>query len=463
MATSNTPPPDPDPRNPARSWAARFGRVILQAGIAAIPRALFTHQGTLRLLAPDVWFISYILAHKWDADLPYPSLHEMAARTGVSLRQLQNIRAGLVARSYLVVQERHDPTGRRTTNGYDFAHLFAKLEELIRAEPAPANPIQEEEPPALADESDTSFIARYGRILARDGVAAVPMALFTHQADLGLSPQHVWFISYILAHKWTAAWPYPSLRKMAARTGYSVRQIHNNKDGLVDRGYLCLEPRYHPEQGQATSIYDFSALFDALIQYLDQGSPPATSPEPPPAVEPPGRRGQRRPTSVTADAPAAAARRALPALDTGPVPLTPPTPALARIPVRPDRPARPPAEDAAVPSAGPKARNSRGPHSDYLERVITDFSRELHDEAHTRSNVTQAHRLWHRLYAATGMADAAFIEDFVQAARKRTRKAQGAQGQGQIDNKMAYFFRVLRELVDQHAALGHSPAGSAWD
>ena len=61
------------------------------------------------------------------------------------------------------------------------------------------------------------------------------------------------------------------------------------------------------------------------------------------------------------------------------------------------------------------------------------------------------------------MADAAFIEDFVQAARKRTRKAQGAQGQGQIDNKMAYFFRVLRELVDQHAALGHSPAGSAWD
>src|SRR4051812_46285837 len=76
-------------------WAARFGRVILEHGVATIPAALFHYQGGLHLTAQDVWFISYILAHKWQADLPYPSLTLMAAQTGVGVRQLQYIRAAL--------------------------------------------------------------------------------------------------------------------------------------------------------------------------------------------------------------------------------------------------------------------------------------------------------------------------------------------------------------------------------
>ena len=85
---------------------------------------------------------------------------------------------------------------------------------------------------------DYSFAARFGRVVLRRGVVSMPRALFTYQADLGLSPQQLWFIGYILSFQWSTELPYPSLRKMALNTGYSERQIHRIKDDLVRAGYL---------------------------------------------------------------------------------------------------------------------------------------------------------------------------------------------------------------------------------
>src|SRR4051794_21177594 len=62
------------------SFAARFGRIILQDGIATVPSAMFHYQGVLEMSAQQVWLVSYILSHKWDEDLPYPSLKAMAKR-----------------------------------------------------------------------------------------------------------------------------------------------------------------------------------------------------------------------------------------------------------------------------------------------------------------------------------------------------------------------------------------------
>src|SRR5690348_807425 len=70
--------PSGGPR-PASSWAARYGQAILRDGIATIPRALYLYQAALDLAAPEVWFASAVLAHKWDADLPHPSLRRMVA------------------------------------------------------------------------------------------------------------------------------------------------------------------------------------------------------------------------------------------------------------------------------------------------------------------------------------------------------------------------------------------------
>jgi hypothetical protein len=63
-------------------------------------------------------------------------------------------------------------------------------------------------------DADPSFVARFGRVIARRGVAAVPRAIFTHQKALGLTPQQVWFVSYIFSFQWTTTLPYPSINKM---------------------------------------------------------------------------------------------------------------------------------------------------------------------------------------------------------------------------------------------------------
>ena len=93
-------------RQEGSSFAARFGRVILQNGIAAIPSALYHYQGRLGLSAQQVWFISYVLSHKWDEDLPYPSLKKMAKVTGFSLSQLQRIKNSLCEMGVLNVYPR---------------------------------------------------------------------------------------------------------------------------------------------------------------------------------------------------------------------------------------------------------------------------------------------------------------------------------------------------------------------
>ena len=101
--------------------------------------------------------------------------------------------------------------GDQAPNSYDFAGLFARLEALVAADPPTANPIQEASSAPTPDEPapETTFVARYGRVIARAGIIAVPQALFTRQAALGLTPQQVWFVCYILAHRWTTELPQP--------------------------------------------------------------------------------------------------------------------------------------------------------------------------------------------------------------------------------------------------------------
>ena len=258
-------------RQGGSSFAARFGRVILQNGIAAIPSALYHYQGRLGLSAQQVWFISYVLSHKWDEDLPYPSLKKMAKVTGFSLSQLQRIKNGLCQAGLLHVYPRYDDKNGQGTNAYDFSGLFDVLEKLIESDgPTPNAITAEGEGPDMSElgQVDPSFVARYGRVITRRGVAAVPRAVFTHHAELKLTAQQVWFITYIFSFQWDTALPYPSIRKMSAVTGYSSVQLHNIKTELVEAGYLRLVRRTTFENGQDTNAYDFSGLLDAIRELL---------------------------------------------------------------------------------------------------------------------------------------------------------------------------------------------------
>lgn len=267
------------------SFAARFGRVILNHGIAAIPSALYHYQGTLDLSAQQVWFVSYILSHKWDEDLPYPSLNKMARCGGVDKTQLYNYKDRLSAKGYLQVYSRHDERGKRESNAYDFSPLFSRLETLIAGDLAQPNAIRGEGDTTEEFEiemADSSFVARYGRVIARYGVIAVPWALFTHGAALGLTLQQAWFITYILSYKWDTPLPFPSIKRMSAYTGYSTVQLHTIKNELVRAGYLRLVNRYTESGGQDSNAYDFSGLMDAITTLLQE--PSETAKESPKSV-----------------------------------------------------------------------------------------------------------------------------------------------------------------------------------
>src|SRR4051794_37840456 len=247
-------------RRAGSSFEARLGRVILQHGVAAIPAGLYHYQGRLGLDAKHLWFVSYILSCKWDQDLPYPSLNRMEKRTGVEIQALYRYKKALTEQSYLHVIKRYTEQGGKDSNAYDFTGLFERLEELIAAEPSERNAIRSNSyvpDPADLAEVDSSFVARYGRVIVRYGVAVVPRAVFTHQRALGLTPQQVWFITYIFSFKWDTAMPYPSIEKMAFNTGYSRAYLHEIKSSLVAGGYLKLVHRTNELGGQDTNAYDF--------------------------------------------------------------------------------------------------------------------------------------------------------------------------------------------------------------
>ena len=501
-------PPEP------RSMAARYGQLILSAGLAAIPLSLYYKQADLQLLAQDVWFVSAILTRKWDAELPYPNLHEMAAWSGITARQLERYRASLERRKYVAVLPRLDPlTGRRLPNAYDFSGLFARLEAVLARDPPPRNAILGEDVLRVLPDSTTRdyrFVARYGRVIAQAGIATIPQALFTYQRLLQLSAAQVWFICYILAHKWTTDLPYPSLKLMAARTGYSQQHLHNLKDSLVTLGYLSVIRRMGAAGGQETNAYDFNGLFATLIAHLrGSGSTPLTPPanatetlqetaagtplpgekrdEPPKnedTVEGPRRRrGQQRAMATPAGDPAVDTIPTWQSLPRHTVERGTPTPSLegTLTPGSEETPT-PGLEGTPTPSLDEEEAiqeesiqeeydsNRRDPgkkgdevseatprYSPYVAGVILDYSRELGDPFHGPANVTQALRLWQ----ASGLREDAFVAQLHEA-RARTRLYQGKQGRGLIDNKMAYFFRVVKDLVNGPAAAPPAPgAGHA--
>jgi hypothetical protein len=124
---------DQAPSHAGQTFLARFGATVLSGGIAPIPTALYMYQAHLGLSPQEIWFIGYILAHKWDDDLPYPSLVKMSERTAISTRQLHRLKDGLIAKGLLeIVPRRRATDGGKDSNAYDFSLLFARLGDLIR-------------------------------------------------------------------------------------------------------------------------------------------------------------------------------------------------------------------------------------------------------------------------------------------------------------------------------------------
>jgi hypothetical protein len=93
----------------------------------------------------------------------------------------------------------------------------------------------------------------------------------------------------------------------------------------------------------------------------------------------------------------------------------------------------------------------------HIQQLIADFSRELDDVVHLRSNLTRALRLWQH----SGL-DAQEFAARAYDAKQLTRLYQGKQPPGtRIEAKGAYFFTVLEQLISHDAGRRQEHPGRA--
>ncbi len=116
---------------------------------------------------------------------------------------------------------------------------------------------------------DFSFHARYGSVITKAGVAAIPSALFFYQGELGLKPEEAWFACVVLSYRWTSDIPYPSLAKICKRTGVPRATITRYRRGLQEAQWdgqplLRLVERTRANGAQSSNGYDLTGLVSAL-------------------------------------------------------------------------------------------------------------------------------------------------------------------------------------------------------
>jgi hypothetical protein len=87
----------------------------------------------------------------------------------------------------------------------------------------------------------------------------------------------------------------------------------------------------------------------------------------------------------------------------------------------------------------PKNSNA---HSPYIAAIASDFSRELGDVVLEASNMRQAINLWQD----SGLNEQEFV-GLMYEAKKLTRKYQSRPTWDPLNNKMAYFYATLRDLL----------------
>ncbi len=324
---------------------------------------------------------------------------------------------------------------------------------------------------------DRSFLARYGAIILRGGIASIPTALYRYQGELDLTPQQVWFISAILAHKWDAELPYPSLKRLAEHTGVSRQKLHDYQRQLIGAGHLIVINRRTPSGGQDTNYFDFSPLLRRLEEFLERDRP-ARDPweEAPAETGTAGANGRRT--------------------DRGGVPggvsggLQAPVNPSRHTPVNGGRqPAVNPGlhEEETLEETGEREKSKQDPRGRFrwattgkcargderveegdgpghvdivpgdgttseaeeresLDLYVADLARELGDRAPLRSS---GGRLLN-LYRRSGLDMNAFVQR-VQAARRTTKERlpqiRGERRPGRPKAAMSYFFAVLEDLL----------------
>ena len=120
--------------------ADKWGRQIAERGFAQVPNYLLLLNQFLeqdkRLSPVEMLILIQLVGAWWKKDaMPFPSMATLAARCGVSDRQIQRSINHLVKLDLIVRTQRHTERGIRSNNLYNLQPLIAMLSEVARAFP----------------------------------------------------------------------------------------------------------------------------------------------------------------------------------------------------------------------------------------------------------------------------------------------------------------------------------------
>jgi hypothetical protein len=134
------------------------------------------------------------------------------------------------------------------------------------------------------------IVTRWGgrRELFDDGFVAIPSRFMEYRAAMmphRLTPTEALFIIDLMAHKWTAADPYPGYRRLAKRMGKTEGYVRKLARALEIKGFLTRVPRVG-----STNEFDLEPLFKKLSEHVRN------------PVKPPRRKATKRSKRMKAGA-----------------------------------------------------------------------------------------------------------------------------------------------------------------
>jgi len=117
---------------------------------------------------------------------------------------------------------------------------------------------------AVTGKTDFSVAERFGEVIAQDNWGIVPYAFYKYQDELDLSIAEVWFLCWVIMHRWEDKDSFPSLNALARYTGYTRQYIQVIAHRLHERGYIDIKERTLENNAKASNYYDIGPIMELL-------------------------------------------------------------------------------------------------------------------------------------------------------------------------------------------------------
>lgn len=117
-------------------FALLWSESISERGYTRVPNLLLQYQAELNITPGEMCVLMQLLSFKWKAEMPYPSVRQVAERMGKSQDTVQRHTRSLESKGLLkrVPQPRDVHKG---TNKYDTQPLVARLDKIADSHPNP--------------------------------------------------------------------------------------------------------------------------------------------------------------------------------------------------------------------------------------------------------------------------------------------------------------------------------------